>query len=727
MGAGANASEHAALQAVTQRLRAFPRKIGRYLIQQRLGQGGMGAVFAGWDPELDRRVAIKLLAPSVRVTDTARLRMLREAQALAAISHPSVVSIYEVGVHEGLPFIAMEHVEAPTLRRWLRERPQWRDVLEVFLSAAAGLDAAHGRGIVHRDFKPSNAMVEAGGRVRVVDFGLARIAAFEEEEAPTDPAMDLSATQSVTMTGAVVGTPAYMAPEQHLGAVVGPAADQYAFCVVLWEALFGIHPWYSASSQALLGEIRDARPRKGTTPPGLPGAVRRVLRRGMRLEPRRRYPSMRSLIRELRSAARLPSGRSWAVAGGGLGLGLCGLAIAAVLGGALSPVQVEVAEAPTSVKAAATVRPLLDRARALNMSGRTEASASVAAEAVRVARNTGSPLLAEALLSEGRALSLGSQAERSTQVLREAHELALDGEDHYTAMMSALLMCQQLMAEKSQHEAALRWWRHAEAAALRQGLEAPPAWTALLLGNLYRRMGRYADARAEFEAVVVRLHGQEDITSQMDLSRAYRQLDRRADAIEAQARALALAEAAEGRDSFTHARVAYDLASMYAVAGRWPEAERALRSALQVFDRVLPTGHPKRVQVSLKLGLALLPQGQIDEAVRRIEAGVAALELRHEPGNMRVIDARTSLAEAYLAAERADEAEAVLDGLIPVIEASLGAKHLALGEASLLKGKAAAALGRGEEAQRFFRRAVQTYEAAGDRSPAYFEAKSLTD
>ena len=284
----ASAYEQAALSAVTMRLRAFPRHIGRYRIIGRLGEGGMGSVYAGLDPDLERRVAIKLLAKPIAPSARARIRMLREAQALGAISHPNVVAIYEVGVHEDAPFIAMEHVDAHTLKDWMRGDRTWRQILDVFYQCAAGLAAAHARGIVHRDFKPSNVLVSKEGRARVLDFGLARLVQDDEEEAPTDPMMSIDvASQSITLTGAVVGTPGYMAPEQHIGGLVGPGADQYAFCVAMWEALHGLRPYAGSSSSEFLAAIRRAKPLRDHVPSGMPRAIATVLRRGMRLEPRR--------------------------------------------------------------------------------------------------------------------------------------------------------------------------------------------------------------------------------------------------------------------------------------------------------------------------------------------------------------------------------------------------------------------------------------------------------
>src|SRR5262245_30962033 len=183
-------------------------QVGRYLVLGRIGEGGMGVVYAGYDPELDRKVAIKLLraAPKKRSasdsTDT-QARLLREAQALARISHPNVVPIYDVGTYQERVFIAMEFVEGTTAKKWIKEkRPAWREVVEMFLAAGRGLAAAHAAGLVHRDFKPENVLVGRDGRVRVMDFGLARV----EEQAHDStwlPAMIRQITEETTPRGAL--------------------------------------------------------------------------------------------------------------------------------------------------------------------------------------------------------------------------------------------------------------------------------------------------------------------------------------------------------------------------------------------------------------------------------------------------------------------------------------------------------------------------------------------
>jgi predicted Ser/Thr protein kinase len=238
------------------------RVIGRYVVLGKLGSGAMGMVLAAHDPELDRKVALKLLLPHHgRRADLAQRRLLAEAQALARLSDPHVVAVHDVGTHEDRVFVAMELVDGQTLQKWLATGPRaWPRVLEVMLAAGRGLAAAHARGLVHRDFKPANVMLGSDGRVRVMDFGLAL--AQEELSSDDDVADEISRPrralgQPITQHGALLGTPGYMAPEQLGGQRGGPAADQFSFCVSLWEALYGRRPFVAESLPELFSRVRE--------------------------------------------------------------------------------------------------------------------------------------------------------------------------------------------------------------------------------------------------------------------------------------------------------------------------------------------------------------------------------------------------------------------------------------------------------------------------------------
>ena len=231
---------------------ATGRVIDRYIIIEILGAGGMGVVYAAYDPRLDRKIALKVLRPDADGHDRGA-RLLQEAKTLARLRHPNVVAVHDAGTFEDRVFVAMELVEGVTLREWLRVPRDWREIVRVFLQAARGLEAAHAAGIVHRDFKPDNVLIDLAGRAQVADFGLAR-------------------SQADRASAAIVGTPAYMSPEQRRGEQVTAKSDQFSFCVALHDAF---------------GDRRPAR-------------IAAAVARGMHEDPARRFASMHELARALR-------------------------------------------------------------------------------------------------------------------------------------------------------------------------------------------------------------------------------------------------------------------------------------------------------------------------------------------------------------------------------------------------------------------------------------------
>ncbi len=273
------------------------QRVGRFVLKRMLGAGAMGVVFAADDPELKRTVAIKLLRPQLREpADRAshRERLIREAQAMARLSHPHVVAVYDVLTWEGQVCVAMEYIEGQTLKSWLRERPRSTgEILERLGEAGHGLGAAHSAGIVHRDFKPDNVLVGKDGRVRVTDFGLARSEQVLIETKKEHAERNSPGEQ--TRTGALVGTPAYMAPEQWRGEVADARSDQFSFCVTLYEALCGVRPFQAETPQELLRRI-EAGPPSPSPDKHVPAEVVRLLRRGLAAKPEDRFENMDALL-----------------------------------------------------------------------------------------------------------------------------------------------------------------------------------------------------------------------------------------------------------------------------------------------------------------------------------------------------------------------------------------------------------------------------------------------
>jgi len=319
--------------------------IGRYIVLSLVGKGGMGEVYAAYDPELDRKVAIKLLRVRGSQAEAVegRTRLLREAQAIAKLSHPNVVVVYDVGAFEDQVFMAMEFVDGHTLSYWMHAAARrWTEVLKVFAEAGRGLAAAHEKDMVHRDFKPDNVMLGTDGQVRVMDFGLARLMIGRDGPAAPPPAVpttakrfappvgrgsfgdddaDLDATRAIgrseapavpehvhasdsanyqlTETGAMLGTPAYMSPEQFAGRHSDARSDQFSFCIALYEALYGERPFGGSSLPALTASVLEGRVRRPSPGSDVPAWVRDIVLRGLSIDPDARWPTMRALLAEL--------------------------------------------------------------------------------------------------------------------------------------------------------------------------------------------------------------------------------------------------------------------------------------------------------------------------------------------------------------------------------------------------------------------------------------------
>jgi len=333
-------SPHATLTASGSLELEHGQQLDHFIVMDKLGTGGMGVVVAAYDPNLDRRVAIKVLRPDVGEggsRERPRQRLLREAQAMARLSHPNVVTVHEVGTVGNRVFVAMEYVEGQTLAVWLTaEQRPWREVLRVFREAGAGLAAAHDAGMVHRDFKPENVLIGDDGRVCVTDFGLVSSAGKDAGELDEDgaPGVDehdsVPLSTSLTRTGTLLGTPNYMAPEQHARKPVDARADQFAFCVALYEALYGERPFEGDSYWDLASSVTSGQIKEPAARAQVPAWVRRVVVRGLRADPDERFPSMGELLVELSKDPEAARRRRLRIAG--IGAAFAVLSAAAVFG-----------------------------------------------------------------------------------------------------------------------------------------------------------------------------------------------------------------------------------------------------------------------------------------------------------------------------------------------------------------------------------------------------------
>ena len=271
-------------------------RIGSYQINEEIGRGGMGVVYAAEDVRLGRMVALKLLSPAYRDDPVARRRLSLEARAAATLSHPHIATVYALEDLEGHLFIVSELVRGSTLRQKLASGALPSDVLvETVTQVAEALEAAHAHGIVHRDLKPENVLVDGHGRIKVVDFGIAR-------------GVTPGAAGALTLAGAVLGTPGYMAPEQLRGVAVDARADVFAFGVMALELATGAHPFGGSDPAAVIERLVSDDPplSRSIDPPGLDAVVRRCLRG----DPADRYSSGSELLVAIRSIAQTPSSLS---------------------------------------------------------------------------------------------------------------------------------------------------------------------------------------------------------------------------------------------------------------------------------------------------------------------------------------------------------------------------------------------------------------------------------
>ncbi|EDM81550.1 serine/threonine kinase family protein [Plesiocystis pacifica SIR-1] len=312
-----NLEQRRALASVRARLfgEAPPVRVARYVIERRLGAGGMGEVYLAHDPELGRHVALKQVR-AARTSPAERERLRREARALARLSHPNVVQVHEVGDDGGETYLAMEFVEGQTLREWLEPARPWPEIVEVFVAAGRGLSAAHSARVVHRDFKPDNVLIGEDGRPRVVDFGLALTPAalLGDEEGDSSAAPEIA------------GTIRYMSLEQLRGQAVDERSDQFSFCVAFYEALAGRSPFEARDVRARVAQLEADRPFLEPSP-AIPRGLASALRRGMRRDPEARWPDLDALLDAVVAVGRRRQRVRWVLGG----LSVAGLTLAGTL------------------------------------------------------------------------------------------------------------------------------------------------------------------------------------------------------------------------------------------------------------------------------------------------------------------------------------------------------------------------------------------------------------
>jgi eukaryotic-like serine/threonine-protein kinase len=655
--------------------------LDRYVLLKQVGAGGMGVVFAAYDPRLDRTIAVKLLRSDVAavMTEEARARMLREAQAMARLSHPNVVAVHDAGTYEGRLYVAMEYLDEGTLADWLARRPRsWRDVLEVFVQAGRGLAAAHAHGLVHRDFKPQNVLVARDGRVRITDFGLVRPSgAPAHSDELTRPFLELPVgerpAERLTRIGALIGTPRYMAPEQLAGEEVDARADQFSFCAALYEALYGTLPFEPAGPAELRRIIEEGRFNRPAPGRRVPEWLRRVLVRGLGATPDARFKSMDALLdafaggreRALRRQAAAvvasvivvtvvgasavlvhrtractggvqPLTQAWAperreaarLAFERSGSPMAAQAFQRAAGGmdayaaAWTAAQTEACaatrrrgEQPEGVMAARMA--CLDR-RLLDLDAMARLLGSADAQMVRESARAINSLRPPSLC-----LSAGHPSEESARpATPEAAQRLLEVRRAEADARGLLSSGRFLEAEAAAGRAAesARAAKDQESAAEAQGLK----------GQAQLRGGRWLDAEGtllEGEILAEEVH-REDLAAELStaLSRAYLAQARRKEAQLWADHAEAALQRVAGGDDVVEAGVMEQQARLASAAGHWQQAIAPLRRALELKQRALGPSHPAVAETMLALAKEMKGADQLADALAEAEGALEILQ-----------------------------------------------------------------------------------------------------
>ncbi len=664
--------------------------VGRFLVLGRLGAGGMGVVYAAYDPELDRRVALKLLRGSSREGDV-RARLLREAQAAARLSHPNVVSVFDIGVFEERVYFAMEYVEGVTLAEWLRGERSWQDVVKMFVQAGRGIAAAHEVGVIHRDFKPENVLVGRDGRARVVDFGLARAADGEATPPPvlatnadpdeTQPAIR-GISDRLTRTGALLGTPRFMAPEQFSGGEITPSTDQFGFCVALYAALYRTLPFRGdkvteLASSVLAGEIAPP-----VATPG-PVALRRAIVRGLSVDPSRRHASMAALLRELERASSQRRRR----------IVVAGAAAAAILvaGGTLLASSARDAAPGPCLDAARKVRSVWNADREARVRSAFEArQLSFGELAARgVSDRLGTYANAWAAMRTDACEATHVHHEQSEQLL-DLRTVCLD--DRLAELAALVLAFESADADTVSRsiDAADRLpslGPCADRAALAAAIRPPDATIAsrvdAVAGELatvatLERLGKLAPALAAAEHACAAA----DAIKYPPLTARCRLVVGRLveDATGNHRRAIELladsvTQGLAGNDRNRTAEAALSLAkTLFAGAGPYEEAERWAKladgAATQLSDRGEVDG-----QLAAVRGLIAMRRGRFADALPQFERLLAVRGRLDPRGGLPVANAHVFLGHALAALGRIDDAESHYKHALAVIEEVSGRAH----------------------------------------------------
>jgi eukaryotic-like serine/threonine-protein kinase len=699
-------AERLALATVEARITHAPPTLPllgeRYEVLALVGHGGMGEVYRARDRELAREVAIKVVRSSA-ASSVARGRLLGEARALARLAHPNVVAVFDVLVEHGDVMMVMELVRGLSLRRWLGERPRpWRVVLAILLAAGRGLAAAHQVGLVHGDVKPDNVMLGEDGRVRLIDFGLAH----EGDPAITgDADSDACAAsgEHPTQIHCVRGTIGYLAPELGVGRPADARSDQLAFCLTLFEALYGRHalrerpsaetPWPRCWSVV-------ERPAKSD----VPARIHAAIMRGLAADPARRHPSMQALLERLgASSRRRPAG--WLAIPAALTL------LAASSAGAVgSPPDLDHELAPGDTPARNDVD-AFDRADRLSQAGDLVGARTLLVGERERLRETGDPGAIDAAQRIGVLEDTLGDYAAAERTLDAAYFEAIAIGDDARAIDAALAIAAMLAHELARADEAAQWLRHARALVTpgtdaARWLRVEVAEAGLLLAR-----GHSLDAIAGYRRALDPSGGDDAqrAWTHHDLAVAYHRAGQDERAVIEHRRALALLEASHGADHPAMATVLGNLGNALAALGRSDEALAAGRRALEIREHALGGQHPDTAASLLSVGALLAADGETERAracyLRALAIQRASLGAEHP-------DLAATMNNLGIVASDAHQARAWYRDALAIQERVLPPDHPALASVLGNLAVAEAELGDREAAKEQFERALAIRERA---------------
>jgi eukaryotic-like serine/threonine-protein kinase len=765
--------------------------IGRYLVLNLLGQGGMGSVYAAYDPDLDRRVALKLLH-TARASLDDRKRLVREARALAQLSHPNVVHAYDVGVHEGNVFMAMELVEGTSLKEWCEgePRPSWREVLNAYLDAARGLSASHAVGLVHRDVKPSNILRGSDGRVRVVDFGLVaasrRDARRSEREAndleSSGPCSSLEGRldESLTEVGVIMGTPSFMAPEQHLSTEVGPAADQFSLCASLYQGLYGQRAFEPRDTGSLRFDLHEVveqlleRKYLGEVAPPpadtrVPAWVHQALLRGLAPLPEARHPSMDALIVAL-TAEPEPHPQSRLRRTGAAAL-LVTLVAAAVVGLGRSGAFRDPCRDPGG-ELAGVWDPAVGRAVSDAFTATGQPGAADAEGRVRAAldAHAGAWLRMKSEICRARAagdadprvldLREGCLQRRRTQ-LRAFTEILAAGPDigvveqaipmthnlypiDYCADVQALTArmappedpglrarVEAISPRAERLEALLHAGKYRQGVAESEPLLAetatlrfPPLRAQVMraAGRLRERAGDLAGAKAMLQGALLEAARAKDdqllANAWLDLWFVVSSGEARLVEAEAMRSAIAIAVERADDDPIRAKWLGYE-ADMLKDKGELERARVALSRAIEMKEKARGADPIDLAGTLNSLGTLLQDMGEYQESAAQYERALALFEQAYGPEHPHVAQVLNNLSDTLRLSGRHEESMSLLERALAIRERALGPNHALVGQSIFNLGELQMALGRPDLARGSFERADESFEKALGREHLY--------